>query len=105
MNWKTPQKKQLVKVLLALETPREVECFLRDLMTESEITEFSNRLETASLLAQNVSYSQIQKRTGLSATTIARVSKWLNNGMNGYKRMLNRISHHAHLSPVRKGVI
>ncbi|OGI20021.1 MAG: hypothetical protein A3J06_00425 [Candidatus Moranbacteria bacterium RIFCSPLOWO2_02_FULL_48_19] len=94
MNWKTPQKKQLVDAVLALQTRQEAQRFLRDLMTETEIIEFANRLEAASLLTQNVSYSRIQKKTGLSATTIARVSKWLGGTEGGYKTIFSRLHHH-----------
>ena len=105
MNWNNKENKQLIEALLSLETDKEAERFLRDLMTEGEIKEFSNRFSTALMLSNKIPYSTIEKKTGFSSTTVASVSKWLNNGMDGYKLMLNRISHHAHASPVRKGVV
>lgn len=51
--------------------------FLRDLLSETEILEFSRRFEVAKLLTQKVSYTEIEKQTGMSSTTIARISKFL----------------------------
>ena len=52
--------------------------FLRDLLTEKEILEFSRRFEVAKMLEKNMSYSVIEEKTGMSSTTIARISKFLN---------------------------
>ncbi len=93
MNWNSSDNKELAKAILALQTEKEVANFLRDLLTEQEITEFSKRWKTARLLNNKVSYTEIEKQTGLSSTTIARVSQWLNKGMGGYKLMLNRLHH------------
>ncbi|HEY4498634.1 MAG TPA: YerC/YecD family TrpR-related protein [Candidatus Paceibacterota bacterium] len=94
MDWKNIEKTRLVKAILALQTTDETQRFLRDLMTESEIEEFAKRLQTAELLEQKVPYSTIEEKTGLSSTTIARVSKWLNGKQEGYKTILNRLHHH-----------
>ena len=51
--------------------------FLRDLLSEKEIREFSRRFEVAKLLTQKISYTEIEKQTGMSSTTIARISKFL----------------------------
>ena len=102
MNWNTKENIQLVESILALKTKDEAMCFLRDLMTEGEIEEFGKRLKTAEMLTDNISYSIIKKETGLSSTTIARVSKWLNSGKGGYKKIIGRI-HHQGPSQTRKG--
>lgn len=101
MNWKTPENLKLIEAILALRTQAEAKRFLRDLMTETEITEFANRLRAASMLSEKVSYSRIQKKTGLSATTIARVSKWLQGKEGGYRLVLNRIHHSVTISRER----
>ena len=46
------------------------------------------------MLNQKIPYSVIEKETGLSSTTVARVSKWLNKGMGGYKLMLRKSGNH-----------
>ncbi|MCK9345400.1 MAG: YerC/YecD family TrpR-related protein [Candidatus Pacebacteria bacterium] len=97
MTWKTAENQKLVEAILGLKTADETERFLRDLMTEGEITEFAKRLKAAEMLADKVPYLTIETKTGLSSTTVARVSKWLFNGMGGYKIILNRLHHHPKL--------
>ena len=101
-NWDNKKSEDLFKVILKLENMRETKKFLRDLLTSEEIIEFSKRWQTAKMLSENISYEKIEKETGLSSRTIARISKWLNKGMGGYKLMLNKINHHHNLSPSGK---
>lgn len=101
MDWNKPQNKELVTALLSLRTPDEAQRFLRDLMTENEIVEFGKRFKAAQMLAAQESYPRIQEATGLSQTTIARVSKWLQGGENGYRTIINRLHHHTPISSGR----
>lgn len=94
MDWNTKENKTLVRAILSLETPDEAKRFLRDLMTEGELEEFAKRLQVAEMLTQKIPYSIIEKKTGLSSTTVARVSKWLNGKGGGYTTIINRINHH-----------
>lgn len=95
MNWKKPEYKQLIAALLTLKSPSEAEFFLQDLLTEGEIREFAKRLETATMLLRKYSYADIQKKTGFSTTTIARVSKWLQKGEGGYATIIKRLHTHT----------
>jgi len=88
---------ELMRAIMVLKTSSEARRFFRDLLTEKELIEFGNRWKAARMLAEKISYTKIEKETGLSSTTVARVSKWLNSGKNGYKLILNRINHHKHL--------
>jgi TrpR-related protein YerC/YecD len=101
MDWNSKQNKTLLQAILALKTTDEAKRFLRDLMTEGEIEEFGKRLQAAEMLTQNVPYSVIEKETGLSSTTVARVSKWLNGKQGGYKIILNKIHHHSSIQTGR----
>ena len=98
MNWESKENKKLLQAILALETPDEAKRFLRDLLTPQEILEFGKRWQAARMLSRDVPYSQIEKETGLSSTTVARVSRWLNQGMGGYKLMINRLVNDHHHS-------
>ncbi len=95
MNWNTAGNKQLIRAFLSLKTADEARRFLRDLLTPEEIEEFSKRFRTAELLTKKVPYSTIEKKTGLSSTTVARVSKWLNGREGGYRRVISRMHHHS----------
>lgn len=98
MKWNNPKTKQLFQAILALKNLTEAKAFFRDLLTEVEIKEFSNRWLAVQMLNAKVSYTIIQKQTGLSSTTIARISKWLQTGKGGYKLMLKRSGAHHHNS-------
>lgn len=94
---------ELMGAILALKNRGEAKRFFRDLLTEKELIEFGNRWKAARMLEKNIKYTEIEKETGLSSTTVARVSKWLNNGKNGYKLVLKRLNHH-NLSLIGKGL-
>lgn len=97
-NWVNSTTDNLFTAILSLKNVDEARRFFRDLLTEPEIMEFANRWKVAQMLSKNIAYSKIEKETKMSTTTIARVSKWLNNGMNGYKLMINRVNSHHHLA-------
>ncbi len=94
-KWDNKVSEDLFRAILALRNLEEAKRFFRDLLTPEEIIEFSKRWQAAQMLASKISYRQIEKQTGLSSTTIARISKWLNKGKGGYKLMISRL-HHSH---------
>ena len=103
MNWKNKENKKLIEAILTLKTRSEAERFLRDLMTEKEIKEFANRLVAAEMLSKKIPYYLIEKETGLSSATIARVAKWLNGKGGGYKTIINKL-HHNNSIQSRRGL-
>lgn len=82
----------LYQAILSLENESEAKRFFRDLLTEAEIKEFANRWAVAQMLDKKIPWEKITKKTNMSSTTIARISKWLNSGMGGYKLMLKRLN-------------
>jgi TrpR-related protein YerC/YecD len=93
MRIETPDKEKLFKAMLSLESQEECNAFMRDLLTQNEIEEFALRFKAACMLSDEIPYTVIQEETGLSSTTVARISKWLNSGMNGYKLIIDRVHH------------
>ncbi|MDQ1273347.1 MAG: hypothetical protein QG591_1977 [Planctomycetota bacterium] len=96
-KWNNSKTEDLIKAILVMESPKEARMFLRDLLTEKELVEFGNRWRAAKMLNDKITYSEIVKETGLSSTTVARISKWLKGGMGGYGLVLSRIckNHHS----------
>ncbi len=92
---KNQNTKNLVNAIDSLKNEKEVWAFMCDLLTEKEIAEFGRRWEAAKMLDRKVPYTDIVKETGLSSTTVARVSKWLSKGEGGYRLMIDRM-HHQH---------
>lgn len=99
--WDTSAVENLFRAILALKTPDEARRFFRDLLTEEELAEFGRRWQAARMLREKRPYTQIVKETGLSSTTVARVAKWLNGSLGGYRRILDR--QHRHSLPLEKG--
>ena len=98
------ESRDLYKAILSLKNESECKKFLRDLLTEAEIKELANRWKVARMLNMKVDYKTIEKETGMSSTTIARVQKWLTSGMGGYRLMLKRLANSSHHSPTRLAV-
>ncbi len=80
----------LYTAILQLESLDECRRFFGDLLTEYEVKEFVKRWKAARMLAESIPYTQIEKETGLSTRTIARVGRWLKKGKGGYTMMLKR---------------
>ena len=89
-NFSNKDTKELMKALLSIKTENESQKFLGDLLTPAEVAEFSNRWKVARMLDAKVSYEEIERVTGMSSTTIARISKWLTKGTGGYRMILDR---------------
>lgn len=85
------KSKALYKAVLSLKNPSECKRFFRDLLTKAEIKEFANRWKVAKMLNGKIPYEEIEKETGMSSTTIARIQKWLTEGKGGYRLMLKRL--------------
>lgn len=85
-------EKALFKTILKLESLGQCQNFLRDLLTEAELKEFANRWKVAQLLAKKTDYKKIERETGMSSTTIARISKWLTSGMGGYELAIKKLN-------------
>jgi TrpR-related protein YerC/YecD len=88
--WQSPTNRDLISAISSLKSKSELRGFLRDLMTESEILELSARWQAARMLSQNIPYTKIIAKTGLSSTTVARVQHWLKHGTGGYRLILDR---------------
>lgn len=94
-SWrKEPWFKGLVSAVHGCKTNEDIENFLRDIGTLSELQAWSERLEVARLLSRGLSYRQVAKETGASTTTVTRVAHFLENGEGGYRKVLNAHRHH-----------
>jgi len=81
----------IITVLAEMNDKTDVFNFLRDLLSEKEILEFSNRFKVAKMLEDKVSYKDIEEKTWVSSTTIARISKFLNWDNKGYKNAISTL--------------
>ncbi len=92
-KWNNADAEELFRAILMLKNTDEAKRFFRDLLTEPEIMDFSQRWKTAQLLDQGVPYSEIGRKTWMSSKTIARIQRWLKRGKRGYRLILDRMKH------------
>ncbi|MCL1797785.1 MAG: YerC/YecD family TrpR-related protein [Eggerthellaceae bacterium] len=89
---RTREVENLISVLAKSDNPDDLYRLFEDLFTIREIKEISQRLEVARMLSAGKPYTTIEKVTGASATTIARVSKCLSYGSGGYAQALELLA-------------
>lgn len=83
----------LSNALLLLKNNKEVNEFLTDLCTPSELKALNERWSVAQTLNKNeLSYREIADKLKTSTTTVTRVARFLSSEQNdGYKTILKRI--------------
>lgn len=79
----------LYKTILALETIEECDAFFKDLCTIKEVEAMVQRFQAARLIAIGKTFVQIESETGISSTTLSRVSQAYKYG-EGYKKALKK---------------
>ncbi|MEK7479225.1 MAG: YerC/YecD family TrpR-related protein [Patescibacteria group bacterium] len=84
--------KELSRAVLKLKNEEETLAFFRDLLSLEEFEDISRRWAAARMLAKEMTYEDIERKTGMSSATISRVNYWMHHGMGGYKLMLKRCS-------------
>ena len=81
---------RLFETILSLKDMDECRAFFEDVCTIKEITDMSQRLDTAYLIDEGLSYQAISEKIGISTATISRVSRCLNYGAGGYRTVIDR---------------
>lgn len=79
---------EFYSVVASLETMDDVKIFFKDLLTLSEVTMISRRIQVAKMLLDGQTHDDIKKALRVGFTTISNVERWLNNGFGGYKKIL-----------------
>ena len=87
----TDQIEKLFRAVCSLESIDECFDFFEDLCTVKEIQDMSQRFETAILLREGKSYSEVAAEVGVSSATICRVNKCLNYGTGGYEKIIKKL--------------
>ncbi|QIK81850.1 DNA-binding transcriptional regulator [Lysobacter sp. HDW10] len=78
----------LARALAALDDPKKVAAFLRDLCTPAELESMCDRWKVVPQIASGEPYRAIHDKTGVSVTTIGRVARTLEQGAGGYAAAL-----------------
>ena len=91
-NFSNESTERLFRAIAVLRDPEEIRAFFEDICTIKEIKDMAQRLDTAILLDQGMSYQKIAEKVGVSTTTITRVNRSLTYGSNGYRAALDRMA-------------
>src|SRR5256885_13986889 len=94
-TWQTRETTELFEAIRSLKSLAELESFLRDLCTLSELEAMAHRWEVARLVDQGLPYLEIAERTGASTATVTRVAHWLHHGEGGYRLAPDRAERTA----------
>lgn len=86
---------RLFRAILSLESVEECYDFFEDICTITEIKDMCQRLDTAFLIDEGISYQKISERIGVSTATISRVSRCLNYGAGGYRAVIDRMKEES----------
>jgi TrpR-related protein YerC/YecD len=82
---------ELFNAILKLRSIEECRNFFKDLCTPAELQAMKDRWVVAELLADGLTYRQINEQTGVSVTTVGRVARCLSEEPAGYAAVLKRI--------------
>jgi TrpR-related protein YerC/YecD len=88
--WVTDEIEDVCRAVASMKNVDEVERFLRDLCTLSELEAMAHRWQVAQALDEGLSYQEAARKTHASTTTVTRVAQWLKRGEGGYRLALDR---------------
>ena len=89
-------ERSLAEALLKLQSVDECRAFLKDLCSPAELQALADRWAVVGLLQEGLPYREIQRRTGVSVTTVGRVARYLTQGNGGYARVVKRLEDPRH---------
>lgn len=82
---------QLWKAVTLLEDKTQVKEFLRDILTRTEITMLSKRLQAVKMIDEGYTYRQISKGLNMSESTIGKLHNWFDAFGSGYRNVIERL--------------
>ena len=91
-NWVNEDIDEICAAILNLENIGEARAFLGDLLTVKEFNEISNRWKVARMLYAGLKWSRVERLSGVSSATIAKVHRNINSVNGGYKLMFEKLT-------------
>ena len=82
---------RLFAAIAQIKDAEECRAFFEDLCTIKEIQDMAQRLDTAVMLSEGMSYQKISDAVGVSTATISRVNRCLSYGSGGYGAVIERM--------------
>ena len=83
--------KDLFALFAAIETQRESEMLLHDILTPQELEDIAERWQLIQALASGMTQRDVAKKCGVSISKITRGSHELQHGTGGFKHFLEKM--------------
>ena len=88
----TSSMKEVYKIFTLINTEKEAEKVLQDLLTPQEIETLAERWEVVShLLDGNLTQREIQEKTGAAIATVSRANRMIKYGSGGFQWLYEKI--------------
>ncbi|MCD8201009.1 MAG: YerC/YecD family TrpR-related protein [Clostridia bacterium] len=81
---------ELCSYLVSIDSEDDCRNFLDDLCTRKEIEQMALRAHAAGLLMAGSTYTEAIEATGLSSTTLSRISRCISYGAGGYTKTIGK---------------
>ncbi len=91
MNFRSPSIDRFFEAVLNLESVEDCYRYFEDVCTIKEIQNMAQRLDTAILLSQGLSYQTVAEKADVSTATVVRVGRCLKYGSGGYKTAIEKL--------------
>lgn len=89
----------LLNAFASVKNVSEATEFLIDLFTRDEVRLLSKRLRIAKMLINDKSYEEIRLNLKVGMSTIAKVSAWLEEKGNGFRKIISRLPEKKRITP------
>lgn len=80
---------EVLMSLVYMSNLKDMRTFATDLFTESELEALGRRWKAARMLHAGISYRKIERVTGMSSATIAKLAKIVANRGGGFNNLLS----------------
>lgn len=90
---------RLFEAILSLKDRDECYRFFEDLCTIREVRVLAQRLDVAKMLDAGRTYEEIARDTGMSTATISRINRFLQDGADGYRLVIDRAGDRREAGP------
>ena len=91
----------LYEAIAAIKNPEEARKFFQDLCTPTEIQAMADRWRVVDSIKKGKPYRQIYDETGVSVTTVGRVSRCIMLGEGGYNLIYERVEKKLYESNIK----
>lgn len=83
--------KDLYQLFASIESPKEAQLLLEDILTPQELDSVAERWQEIQLLAKGVTQREVAKKLNISISKVTRGSRMLQYGTGGFRHFLKKL--------------